>query len=149
MNFKGFLVGSVSAALLLGPQVALSWTPDSVQRGWVDFVGPASYPGPIFGPSEPIGLFGWACVRPDLPHYGVPSTNVAVYQGGPPGVGVRVTVLEHREPVNRTDVVAAGACAQTNNGFKVWIAKTYPGPRAAYYVVFEGPYGWTTLEGQH
>ncbi|HYO56462.1 hypothetical protein [Archangium sp.] len=150
MNLKGFLVGSVCAVALLGSQLSLAWDANSVQRGWVDFVGFDPYPGPVFGPTQTIGIRGWACVRPGLPDYGVPSTQVAVYRGGPPGVGVRVPVFEIRQVVYRYDVVAAGACANVNNGFVVWVAHTnYYLPKDDYYVVYEGPYVATLLEGQH
>ncbi|WNG24894.1 hypothetical protein F0U62_13385 [Cystobacter fuscus] len=147
MNLKGFLVGSVGAVVLLGSQLAFAWEAGATQRGWVDFISTGSYPGPIVGPTQTLGFHGWACVRPGWADYGVPSTQVAVYHGGPPGVGNWLPVLDVRQAVPRYDVVAAGACANINNGFSVWVAKpvTYP---SYYYVVFQGPYGNTTLEGQ-
>lgn len=148
MSLKGFLAGSVGAVVLLGAQLSYAWPADAVQRGWVDLIDAHTYPGPIFGPTTPLGFHGWACVRPGLADYGVPSTQVAVYHGGPPGIGTRLTVLDVRQVVYRYDVVDAGSCGNVNNGFSVWVAKpvTYP---SYYYVVFQGPYGETLLEGQY
>jgi hypothetical protein len=85
-------------------------------------------------------------VRPGLPDYGVPPTSLAVYQGGPPPYGTRVTVLDISYSVSRSDVVNAGACANINNGFAIWVA--YNGGPRSYYVQYLGPYGATLLEGQ-
>jgi hypothetical protein len=149
MKLKSFLVAMASAVVLLGPQASFAWDPNALQRGWVDTVSLGGYPGPIFGPSQTVGLHGWACVRPGWPDYGVPSTSLAVYQGGLPppyGSGVRVPVLDVRYTVSRNDVVAAGACSNLNNGFSIWVV--YNGGPRSYYVEFLGPYGNTLLEGQ-
>ncbi|WNG15420.1 hypothetical protein [Cystobacter fuscus] len=146
MTLKGFLAGSVGAVVLLGSQQSFAWDPNAAQRGWVDSIDVHTYPGPIFGPTTTLGFHGWACVRPGLADYGVPSTQVAVYHGGPPGVGTRLTVLEVRQSVSRYDVVNAGSCANVNNGFSVWVAKPVSYP-SSYYVTYQGPYGEILLEG--
>lgn len=148
MNLKGFLASSVGAVVLLGSQLSYAWPLDAVQRGWVDLIDTHTYPGPVIGPTTTLGFHGWACVRPGLSDYGVPSTQVAVYHGGPPGIGIRLTVLDVRRTVYRYDVVDAGACGKVNNGFSVWVEKpvTYP---STYYVTYQGPYGETLLEGQY
>lgn len=146
MKLKSFLVGSVGAVALLGSQLAFAWEPGATQRGWVDFIDTGSYPGPVVGPTTTLGFHGWACVRPGWGD--APSTQVAVYWGGPPGVGTPLSVLDVRQVVSRYDVVYAGACANINSGFSVWVAKPVSYP-SYYYVVFQGPYGHTLLEGQY
>jgi hypothetical protein len=148
MNLKGFLVGLVGATALLGPQLSFAYDPNALQRGWVDLIDAHTYPGPVVGPTYTIGFKGWACVRPGLSNYGVPPTNVAVYYGAPPKQGgIRVPLLEIRQEVTRYDVLNAGACASANVGFSVWIARPV-NASTYYYVVYNGPYEETLLEGQ-
>ena len=142
MNLKSFLVGTVGAVVLLGASQAFAWDPYAVQRGWVDSIGTVPYPGPVLGPTTPMSIRGWACVRPGLPDYGVPSTQIAVSHGG-----VRLPLLEIRQVEYRPDLVAYGACSGYYRGFVVWVSKPVSYP-SNYYVAFEGPYGTTFLEGQ-
>jgi len=145
MNLKSCLVGIVGAVGLLGASQAFAWDPSAAQRGWVDSIGNIPYPGFVVGPTTTMSIRGWACVRPDLTDYGVPSTKIAVSYGGG-----SLPLLDIRQVDYRPDLVAYSACAGYYRGFVVWVAKPVNYP-TNYYVAFEGPsqYGGTIfLEGQ-
>ena len=142
MNLKNMFMGLVGAASLLGASQALAWEPTSVQRGWVDSIGNIPYPDFVVGPTIPMSIRGWACVRPGLYDYGVPPTYLTVFYAGVPQ-----PLLEHKEREFRYDLVAANACAGSYQGFLVWIAKP-TNSVANYAVYFQGPYEATRLGGQ-
>lgn len=143
MKLKNFLVGMVGAVSLLGTSQAFAWDVNSVQRGWVDSIGTVQYTGAVFGPSTPMSIRGWACVRPDLYGYGVPSTQISVTYNG-----VSQPLLANKYEEERADLVAYNVCGGYGRGFIVWISKptTY---QAYYQIAFQGPYETTVLEGQN
>ena len=142
MNLKRFLVGGVGIMSLLGGSQALSWPLDAPQRGWVDSIGNLPYPGFVVGPTTTMSIRGWACVRPGLYDYGVPSTQLVVSNGSQ-----LLPLLDVKYEEYRPDLVTGAACSGYYRGFTVWVAKPVSTP-SNYYVAFDGPYGRIFLEGQ-
>ncbi|NMO14229.1 hypothetical protein HPC49_19400 [Pyxidicoccus fallax] len=89
-----------------------------------------------------MSIRGWACVRPDLYDYNVPSTSISVYYNG-----VSLPLLDIKWQEDRYDLTAAGVCAGSYRGFVVWVGKPTSVP-ATYAIYFNGPYALTPLEGQ-
>jgi len=148
MTLKNFLVGAVGTVAILGAPQAFAWDTNAVQRGWVDAIGTVPYSGAVFGPSIPMSIQGWACVRPDLSDAGVPPTQIAVsYYSPSTGQVIALPLLAIRQVEYRPDLAAYSACAGSYRGFTVWVTKPVTTP-TTYYVAFQGPHGTTFLEGQ-
>lgn len=144
MNLKSSLVGIAGAVVvLLGASQAFAWPLNAQQRGWVDAIGTVPYPDAVVGPSIPVSIRGWACVRPDLPEYGVPPTSLTVtYNGQPLAIFSTPQYIEQR-----LDVANIGVCASGYRGFLIWVYAPSNATLSGYKVSFVGPYGSTPLEG--
>lgn len=149
-QFKKLGAAIASAIILLWAHTSSAWNWSDQQRGWVDVVEwhVGLLPGPL--PPGRVVLQGWACLSPEISWlyawgYGS-SVNVAVYQGGPPGAGGTPVSVWFANTVNRPDVVAYGACANTDNGFTLGVVQN-PNLPAVFYVTYVGWSATITLEG--
>lgn len=126
-------------------EVSQAWSWSDPSRGWVDQINRTCKGSFCTGPSNPPGeykLTGWACLKP--PATATPLALV-VYQGGPPGSGTALNILGS-EVQYRPDTVSAGACANTDSGFGVWV-DAVPALPKVFYVRYVATYPPALLEG--
>lgn len=142
---KYFIMGALSTFLLLWGNNSFAWDWNAPTRGWVDVITRYDTIGPI--PKAKMQLRGWACLRPDLFDAGhrQPSTQVYVWQGGPPYQGGILLGTVDVAQEDRPDTVSYGACRNTDSGFSIWVNPIASLPQI-FYVEYSSL--GTVLEGQ-